>query len=149
VCSCSFTCCSYANIFKKASKLIKKRHRKRGTPWEEPVTFREFVAFLLDKRTKRPFDRHWQPMHELCDPCRVRYDFIGHYETLKTDIVSIRSHLDIPESIPFPKIVGGIKKPSRRNSSALIIQAMSQLTARQRVRLRQLYKLDFELFGYR
>ena len=51
------------------------------------VTFQEFVRYILDERTRtiRPFNEHWRPLHQLCYPCYIKYDFIGKFETLHED----------------------------------------------------------------
>jgi len=51
------------------------------------VKFEEFVQHvLLESRLgKQYLDHHWRPQYNLCRPCHIKYDFIGHYETLHQD----------------------------------------------------------------
>jgi len=105
------------------------------------VTFREFVRHIIDSRTRQPFDRHWRPIHQLCQPCRVRYDFIGHYETLAVDSRYVLARLGIHDNqFPQPRVV--------HNSSGHVAKMLNQLTENEIRRLLEVYRLDFALFGY-
>jgi len=76
-------CCSNSRYFQRIAADIKRKYRAadmRSDNDDEPVTFNEFVQHIIDPRTRRPLDRHWRPYHQLCQPCRIHYDFIGHYE---------------------------------------------------------------------
>jgi len=106
-----------------------------------PLTFREFVRHIIDPRTRRPLDRHWQPFHELCQPCRLHFDFIGHYETLAEDSRYVLARLHIHGA--------QLPQPSRvHNSSAHVAEMFAQLTDNEIRRLEVVYRLDFALFGY-
>ncbi len=50
------------------------------------ISFPDFITYWLDNRdyqTKR--DEHLVPIFDLCDPCRVRYNYYGHFETFEQD----------------------------------------------------------------
>ena len=53
----------------------------------EDVTFEEFVQYVLQQADvgQDRLDSHWRPQYNLCQPCHINYDFIGHYETLRQD----------------------------------------------------------------
>ena len=109
------------------------------------ISFREFVRFLLDPNSIGIADLHWRPMHLQCSPCRFRYDFIGHYETLLSDVEYVTRKLGIPDKLA--KFPYENKKP-RRSAADRTANMMKQLTSEQVDKLRQIYKMDFELFGY-
>lgn len=125
---------------------IKRRFRRKRLSKSAPVTFREFVSYVLNERARRrQLDCHWRPMSELCTPCLVGYDFLGRYETLQDDANIVLDNLRVNRTI--------VKFPSasdyrRRNSSDRVSRALSQLSAKQITGLRRLYHMDFELFGY-
>jgi len=118
---------------------IKERYRN-STQQDGPVTFKEFVQYLIDPRTRR-FDVHWQQFHEMCQPCRIRYDFIGHYETLAQDTRYVLSRLGI-DNVPLPSF------NAKYNSSHHVAEIFAQLTENEIQRLVDVYRLDFALFGY-
>ena len=58
------------------------------------VTFAEFVRYVLDQHAAgQVLDRHWIPQNELCRVCELRWDFIGHHETLHDDADYVVSKL--------------------------------------------------------
>ena len=63
--------------FLRIAATIKRRYRSGTDSRLRSVTFREFVQYIIDPRTGRPLDRHWRPFHQLCQPCRFHYNFIG------------------------------------------------------------------------
>ena len=66
-------------------KLLNKTVEERNL-----VTFQEFleVEVLAETifRSTLSFARHWKPYHQLCAPCEVNYDFIGHLDPSQNDI---------------------------------------------------------------
>ena len=80
-------------------------------------------------------------MHQLCQPCRFHYDFIGHYETLAEDSRYVLSRLGI-DDYQFPHL------RAFNNSTGRVREMFAQLTDREIRRLEEIYRLDFILFGY-
>ncbi|XP_041463738.1 carbohydrate sulfotransferase 12-like [Lytechinus variegatus] len=61
-------------------------------------TFKQFVNYYTKSTVKNV---HWEDMIELCHPCMIHYDFIGHLETLKEDSGYLMNLLNI--GMPFPE----------------------------------------------
>ncbi|CAN0355327.1 unnamed protein product [Lampetra planeri] len=78
-------------------RTIMKHYRKNSTNAPlakgDYVTFPELVRFILDP--KRPLwqDVHWLPAHHLCQPCLLRYDFLGKVETVRHDAAALLARL--------------------------------------------------------
>ena len=46
------------------------------------MRFDEFTQYIVNGAVGGPvLDIHWEPVYEICKPCHVQYDYIGHYET--------------------------------------------------------------------
>ena len=75
---------SYRNINNSASQHTELDH----------PTFGEFLHFLYDS-DPRPMNEHFKPMVELCQPCAVKYDFVGNFAMLRQDADTILDHLQI------------------------------------------------------
>jgi len=131
----------FCRIIRKTRTLIKQRYRK-PEDIKGKLTFSEFVQFLLDPRTERPFNVHWMPAHELCKPCQVHYDFIGHLETLQQDADYVLNKIGLPNVTLLHR------NPSDKRGSSLVAQKMATLSQDQIRNLTDLYRLDFLLFGY-
>jgi len=120
---------------------------KRG----HDVKFREMVQYLLDPRTARwqdqlLSDNHWRQEHQLCHPCYVRYDFIGHYETLYEDAQAVLQVLGVADRVQFPDT-----DPNNRwkqKTAEVSAKILAEIGGDELRRVKQLYAYDFDLFGY-
>ena len=45
------------------------------------MKFEEFVQYVVHDahRGYDQLDEHWKPQYDICHPCHINYDFIGHY----------------------------------------------------------------------
>lgn len=132
------------SIFTKMGTDIKQHYRKWTdvTGNSTKVTFKEFVQFLLDSSIQgQDLNEHWKSYEGLCQPCTVKYDYIGRYSTLSSDSNHILRELGVPSKLQFPKF-----KP--KSTSALVTQYLDQLHPQQKTELYRLYKRDAMLFNY-
>ncbi|XP_037659410.1 carbohydrate sulfotransferase 13 isoform X2 [Choloepus didactylus] len=109
------------------------------------VRFAEFLAYLLDPRTRReePFNEHWERAHALCHPCRLRYDVVGKFETLAEDAAFVLGLAGAP-GLRFPAPPRS-RVAAARDQAARLFRDISPFYQR---RLFDLYKMDFLLFNY-
>ncbi|XP_070215073.1 carbohydrate sulfotransferase 13 [Bos mutus] len=109
------------------------------------VRFAEFLAYLLDPRTRRdgPLNEHWERAHALCHPCRLRYDVVGKFETLAEDAAFVLGLAGAP-GLHFPEPPPGARAAARDRAERLF-RDISPFYQR---RLFGLYKMDFLLFNY-
>ncbi|KAK7866837.1 hypothetical protein R5R35_006014 [Gryllus longicercus] len=119
-----------------------RKSSRRNTRWP---TFPEFVRYLVDEHRKgQSFDMHWTPIAEFCTPCQVRFDVIAKFETLQED-QNYLIHLAHLQKIIKPQW----KNPAKgRTTKEVVAGYYSQLTKIQIFQLYNIYKYDFELFGY-
>lgn len=74
-------------------KVYKHTHPNEYRKWfkekgirDVEISFRDFITYWLENnhdRTKR--DEHLVPIFDLCEPCRIRYNYYGHFETFEQD----------------------------------------------------------------
>lgn len=107
------------------------------------VTFSEFVQYLLAPKTNsnRTFNEHWEPITELCNPCAVKYNVIGKYETLVDDS-TLALHLVGADEVAFP---AGQKTSGTYD---LMSKYFEPFPIRVTKNLYKIYEQDFKLFGY-
>ncbi|NXU89539.1 CHSTE sulfotransferase, partial [Xiphorhynchus elegans] len=124
---------------------IVRRYRRgggRGSAGDD-VTFAEFLRYLLDEDVER-MNEHWMPIYNLCQPCAVRYDFIGSYERLREDAEHVLEHIQAPPSVRFPE-----RQAWYRPVTDQTLQYYLCNTPRRLIRdLLPKYILDFSLFAY-
>jgi len=131
-----------------------KSHEYNASVTRYNVTFAEFVRYVLDEHAAgRVLDRHWIPQNELCRVCQLRWDFIGHHETLHKDADYVVSKLksrimDVGQrgrvaNITFPADSG------RRKSSEFLQQMYASVPAAHVKALYRLYADEYALFGFK
>ncbi|CAK7293755.1 Carbohydrate sulfotransferase 13 [Vulpes lagopus] len=109
------------------------------------VRFAEFLAYLLEPRTRRdePLNEPWERAHALCHPCRLRYHVLGKFETLAEDAAFVLRLAGAPH-LRFPAPPPGAAAAARRRAERLF-RDVSPFYQR---RLFDLYRMDFLLFNY-
>ncbi|XP_009999761.1 PREDICTED: carbohydrate sulfotransferase 14 [Chaetura pelagica] len=123
---------------------IARRYRKDGgNSAGDDVTFSEFLRYLLDEEVER-MNEHWMPIYNLCQPCAVRYDFIGSYERLSADANRVLRRVQSPSSVRFPE-----RQPWYKPVTPETLQYYLCNTQRWLIKeLLPKYILDFSLFAY-
>ena len=83
-------------------KEIVQRYRPGATGKEKgsDVKFPEFIEYLLEQGEEGEMNEHWQPLHALCRPCEVGYDFILHHETLAKDASELLAQARLTSRVP-------------------------------------------------
>ncbi|XP_055985537.1 carbohydrate sulfotransferase 13 [Sorex fumeus] len=139
-----------ADFQRRYGTRIVQRLRPRARPDARArghdVRFAEFLAYLLDPRTRRdePFNEHWERAHALCHPCRLRYDVVGKFETLAEDAAFVLGLAGAP-ALRFPAPPRPKAAAAARELAARLFQDISPFYQR---RLFDLYRMDFVLFNY-
>ncbi|XP_063701867.1 carbohydrate sulfotransferase 11 isoform X2 [Culicoides brevitarsis] len=129
-------------IRKYREKKFQLKPSKYAIRW--PI-FGEFAEYLIDEyKAGKMLDMHWTPITQFCTPCQVKFDVIAKFETLDEDQQYLihkagLSHLIAPQWKNSGK---------GKNTSDLLKKYYSTLTQRQIREIYEIFKYDFELFGY-
>jgi hypothetical protein len=109
------------------------------------VRLDEFLQYLVDPVRAKPLNEHWEQIHRLCQPCAVKYDFIGRYETMATDADHVLHavHADHVES--FPRRSDNYK---HNKTSTYLHSAYKDIEPELLWQVYAAYEDDFELFDY-
>ena len=102
------------------------------------ITFAEFIQYFSNDVPRNP---HWRQYEKLCHPCVINYDFIGHLETLEDDAPLLLKMAGIDDRTSFPPI-------HKSTSTDEVLEYYSQVPKQYITRLGELYRRDFEIFGY-
>lgn len=113
------------------------------------ISFVEFAKFVCIQHTNksgkerwkldRNLDVHWLPQTSLCHPCLTHYTIISKIETIDEDMPYIMHLMGANNAFLYPK-------QYKRTSN--VGRYMALLSSADVGCLRQVYGLDFELFGY-
>ena len=102
------------------------------------VSFREFIQYYSDNKTR---NQHWRQYEKLCHPCIIDYNFIGHLETLAEDAPLLLKMAGIDGRVTFPPV-------HNSTGSSEVLKYFSQVPSEYITRIGELYRSDFEMFGY-
>jgi len=113
----------------------------------DDITFREFIQYLVTRgsnETTKVMDFHWDNYVNFCAMCAIKYDFIGHYETMEEDLADLVAAAGI--SGEDAKRFTYKKKSS--DTSASLLQYYSQIPLEWIDILGWMFRASFEMFGY-
>ncbi|XP_011668709.1 carbohydrate sulfotransferase 11 isoform X2 [Strongylocentrotus purpuratus] len=112
------------------------------------LRFDEFVKFLTNTTEKASFleQNHWRAINQLCGPCQIDYDVIGHFDSLVDDALYILRLVHADHVVEFPSSKGS--SPTNSSSNSLYESYYAEVPRTDLEKLYQKYRLDFELFGY-
>lgn len=124
---------------------MKNIHVAAGTEFD--VTFYDFASYLADPKNllNKYEDEHWSPIFSLCQPCAVKYDFIGKMENLQRDTLYaltkvVQSNIDL-------KLLNSTNFTNSSNVE-LLQKYFSRIPVQTVRDLYKKYRPDFELFDY-
>ncbi|XP_054246500.1 carbohydrate sulfotransferase 14 [Indicator indicator] len=124
-------------------EIVRRYRKSGGSSAGDDVTFSEFLRYLLDEDVER-MNEHWMPIYNLCQPCAVRYDFIGSYERLNADANYVLEQVRSPSSVRFPERQAWYKPVTAETLQYYLCSAQRRLLKE----LLPKYILDFSLFAY-
>ena len=105
----------------------------------EPISFEQFVL-ALERQSSDKIDPHWCPQVRHLRVRRLRYDFVGHFESVDRDICYVGERIGV-DLRPFllcdyEHQTGATWRLKQYYTTALI------------ERVRRLYEADLDYFGY-
>nr|XP_045616993.1 carbohydrate sulfotransferase 12-like [Procambarus clarkii] len=108
-------------------------------------TMTEFLEHVLWTRNLGMVDQHWTPISELCDPCRINYTYVLRLENnpVESNYLLSRFHVLRKSLRTRHKSIGVFPDQSRSDLSYYENVPKDLMT-----KIQNMYKLDFELFGY-
>lgn len=141
-------------FYRRFGQVMLRRYGNQPTPPDNVdeafkmgvrPSFSQFVQYLLDPRTQKemPFNEHWQQVYQLCHPCQIQYDFVGHLETLDEDAEHLLRLLRVDNVVEFPS--SGNRNLTESNWEP---DWFNGIPVQARRELYKLYEPDFRLFGY-
>ena len=111
------------------------------------ITLMEFLNYILvisAQSGRESLEYHWRPITLICNPCKVRYDFIAKFETLYEDSQLLLNYVQpnfAQNTLQFPKFDSAISKDQ-------CYEAFVNIPRDMRNKLYRIYEEDFILFGY-
>ena len=125
-------------------------HRKLDPKVIDPKLYYEFPKKLDEKHNLRKgsryFEQHWAQYSTLCHPCHIDYDYIVKFETMREDAANVLSKLGPHNQCledKYPELFS-----FSQSSSSVFDEYYGKLSLDQINRIKEMYSIDFKLFGY-
>ncbi|XP_053377344.1 carbohydrate sulfotransferase 11-like [Mercenaria mercenaria] len=123
---------------------LRRRNNVRVDFNSKEMTFEEFLLYFTDVYEVNEYlNEHFVPSNQLCNPCNVKYDYIGKYESLNNDVKYIFERLNI--DIDFP---GRNDNYSSVSTSTLVEEFYKPIPDWLLQKTWEIMKFDFLVFGY-
>ena len=137
---------SSTSLHGSIGKQIVKRYRRNAGDniTGHDVTWQEFLQYVSNLQGSH-FDEHWAPYDDLCQPCVVDYDFIGHHENLIQEANYVIRQMKADHRVAYPARQSYYHNPSL---PAELPQKFQTLDAAVRRNLWRIYANSYELFQY-
>ncbi|XP_077868246.1 carbohydrate sulfotransferase 11-like [Saccoglossus kowalevskii] len=136
--------------FKKIERQIISQYRPNasmtGRNMAPKVSFLEFVKFLLNYKPKSNFNEHWDFQHKVCSLCDRSFDFIGHFENMEKESNYLLNYIGATD-VFFPDHKYNFHVTNSTDEN-IYLKYFSQIPPKYIIKLYELYKMDFDLFGY-
>lgn len=113
---------------------------KLGFDANAEVTFAEFLRRVA-QQDPAEMDIHWAPQHLLLSLGKVKYGFLGRFESFHQDLTAVIDHLGM--AVP----VGLLQQRTQHTTNAST-KLLSYYDDECAALVRQIYRLDFETLGY-
>jgi len=140
--------------FGLAQELIMKEYREEERTDRRP-TFAEFLNFIVGQLSPDPWlmaaqsrevNNHWKPFYLNCNVCNQRYDLVLKMETFSRDSLYITKRLGLHFDV---NITSALERSDEgRESQFETLKAFSHVRRSVKQALYDIYRRDFELFGY-
>lgn len=136
----------------KYGRLIISRYRQNPSQQSlhegKDVKFSEFLQFIADPELEAiDKNRHWSHLYTACNPCQVQYDLIGKMETLEQDANHVLRDNHVETLVKFP--TREAVNYNNEKTANIISELLSGVPPQLLQRIYQLYKVDFDMFGYK
>uniref|UniRef100_UPI00358F40EB carbohydrate sulfotransferase 14-like n=1 Tax=Myxine glutinosa TaxID=7769 RepID=UPI00358F40EB len=125
-------------------ELVNQVRKPESDPASPPeVSFTQFLAYITDLIPAK-HDEHWMAAFKLCQPCAVRYNFLGRHVGLPEEADWVLQHVKAPPDVQFPKRQTWYKPVSDSSAAAEAARVPSVILQNAL----QMYAADYYLFGY-
>lgn len=130
------------------SIVFKYRENPPPNPLGDDVTLEEFLQYLSDLLPEE-MNEHWRSYESLCQPCHIKYNFIGKFEYLGLETGYLLESLGLEETVHFPAKQRYYKDGAQEgNSPGDTAVDDDEILPAVWSKVIEKFKNDFDLFDY-
>eukprot|EP00117_Sycon_ciliatum_P006006 scpid73378/ scgid9728/ Carbohydrate sulfotransferase 14; Dermatan 4-sulfotransferase 1 len=125
--------------YRKPPLSAEQRKKARG----DDVKFTEFANYVADTK-RHMYNEHWAPYEDLCQPCLVDYDFIGHYEQLTEESNYVLRQAKAGGRVAYP----GRQTYYHTSPRSRVLSYYHQLNTTMQKRILDIYDTSYNVFAF-
>ncbi|CAH1800592.1 unnamed protein product [Owenia fusiformis] len=131
---------------KRIIQRFRKNPDKQSSRTGLGVKFPEFIQYITSNGLYKA-DEHWNSIYNLCQPCHIRYDYIGNFYNVVEESKFVMDHIGL-KNITYPsENILQVKKSSQSANVNMIKKFYESIPQAQKHLLWDMYKNDNELYG--
>ncbi|XP_018021385.1 carbohydrate sulfotransferase 14-like [Hyalella azteca] len=104
------------------------------------IAFSDMLEYLSISPPEND-QEHWKPLYHICHPCTIDYQYIGEFNSLAQDGKEIFNRVLGSDNVEFPSVIHSA-------TSELIPKYLANVLPGIIRKFREVFRLDYELFGY-
>lgn len=128
-------------VYLETHPLLYKEYVRNEGAKGVNISFSDFINFWLTQPKSLQIDEHFRSIFSLCQPCRVRFDFYGNFNSFNTD-----SEVLIHKIHSSSKFLRQGYYSSDESTGTLTRRYYSQLSKTQRVKVVELLRQDLNFY---
>ena len=129
----------YRNVARRIIKRVRPNATIQALSEATDLSFDEFTRYIASVGSSR-WDHHWGLYDDICRPCKIKYDFIGHFENIMQEGPYLLKDAGVDHLVPIDF------RPS--NTSSLLKRYYSQIPKSTILKIVEMCRSNFEMFGY-
>ena len=131
----------------------KKMYGAEREYFDRHKSFPDFIRFVSKQhKNNSVVNGHWNLLSQNCQHCSIPYNVVGKLETFDEDVNYIILKNGLEHILPVENAkkvkLNTTSRKSKTNKKKESLTYFSKLTKEQIKELYQIYKIDFEMFGY-
>ena len=111
------------------------------------LTLAEFFQLIVQEARKYGIESlhaHWRPIHLICFPCKVHYQFYGDALNIKQELPTIVANLTGTPS----SSINMRKQWDQYGTHTRTSQMLASIDKTLLKQVSELYKIDYQMFGF-
>ena len=124
---------------RRYSKAIVDNFKRIDPNSDDTVTFTKFIYYVSGVGFNK--ERHWETYDNLCHPCDIHYDFIGHFDHMPVEAPYILRQTGMDRVVTFSEFL-------THNTSRKLHEKYATIPKEKIAELAKAFQKDFDMFNF-
>ena len=107
------------------------------------LTFKKFLTSVLQTPN---LTRPAKPLYQICNPCKIQYDFVGSLDSFSDDIETLLEEIHATEAVTIPR--RNETGYTQNRSSSLVEKYFENIPLNTIEMIENMFEMDYVVFGF-